>query len=79
MNSWTTSALTLLPKINLRRHKETIRVINAVYESIAAGDVVSKTDIATEYMFKGISWLAKTMECLFGGFFEASVYSIYQL
>jgi hypothetical protein len=42
-------------------------------------DVVSKTDIATEYMFKGISWLAKTMECLFGGFFEASVYSIYQL
>jgi hypothetical protein len=32
--------LTLLPKINLRRHKETIRVINAVYESIAAGDVV---------------------------------------
>ena len=30
-----------LPKINLRRHKETIRVMNAVYDSISNGDVVT--------------------------------------
>lgn len=29
------------PKINLRRHKETIRVMNAVYDSIANGDVIT--------------------------------------
>ena len=28
------------PKINLRRHRETIRVMNSVYESIASGDSV---------------------------------------
>ena len=30
-----------LPKINLRLHKETIRVMNAVYDSISNGDVVT--------------------------------------
>ena len=30
-----------LPKINLRRHRETIRVMNAIYESIRIGDSVS--------------------------------------
>ena len=29
-----------LPKINLRRHRETVRVMNAIYESIATGDSV---------------------------------------
>lgn len=28
------------PKVNLRRHHETIRVMNSVYESIASGDSV---------------------------------------
>ena len=28
------------PKINLRRHRETVRVMNAIYDSIASGDTV---------------------------------------